>query len=117
MIAAQMKHLLPMVLCIALVGCSKSPSQIRVQNLTGRDFAKVAVMTNAFGAVRAGETTEYRRVQAMFEEASVFTSETNGWFRNARFMGGANPSLSSDSYTYILTLKTNDMLEVTLKRD
>ena|ERR1700712_5187373 len=112
-----MKQSLLLVLCCALVGCSRSPSNIRVQNLTGHDFSEVIVMTNSFGAVRAGTTSYYQIIRGMFQSASVYTREPSGYFRNDRFMGGANAELTSGSYTYVLTLSTNDMLEVTLKKD
>ena len=112
-----MKLLFCVVLCLAFIGCSKAPSHIRVQNLMGRDLEDVTVMTNSFGALKTGAMSDYQAVPAVFESASVYTRETNGYFRNDRFMGGANQQLASGSYTYVLTLSTNSNLEVRLKKD
>ena len=115
-----MTRLLPLLICLVLASCSKSPqtpSRIRIQNLTGHDLAKVAVNTNSFGAVKAGATSEYHLIPVMFQSASIYTREPNGYFRNDRFIGGANPTLSAGNYTYILRIATNDMLEVTLRND
>lgn len=110
------------VLCFLLFGCSnlQTPTQVRVQNLTGHDLSEVTVITtvatNAFGAMKFGATSKYQTVQVVFEDASIFTSEPNGYFRNHR-IGGRNPTVPNGSYTYVLQIDTNNMLEITLKKD
>jgi len=117
MFPPHMIRLLPVVLCITFIECSKTPSQIRVQNLTGHDFTSVAVNTNRFGALKTGAISESRTVQVVFAYASVYTTETNTWVRNDRFIGGNNPPQPSGSYTYVLTLATNGGLQVALKKE
>ena len=115
--ALDMKLLFSIVLSVALTGCSKKPSFIRVQNEMGRDLATVTVGSNSFGLLKSGATSDYQLVPTMFESSSVYTKESDGRFHNDRFMGGRNDELASGRYTYILKLGTNDMLEVTLKRE
>jgi hypothetical protein len=114
---------------MTVLGCSKNPNQtsnqppnrslsyIRVQNQMGRDLADVTVITNSFGALKSGVISDYQIVGVVHESASVFTTETNGYFRNDRFMGGSNPELPSGKYTYTLKLNANDNIEISLKKD
>ena len=111
-----MTRFIPILALMLLVGCSRQPSQIRVRNLTGRDFSNVTVMTNSFGPVKAGASTEYLTVPAVFEEVSVYTSQADGYFMNHRFMGGANSQLASGRYTYILKF-AKDELEISRQKD
>jgi hypothetical protein len=98
------------------------PSRIRVQNETGHDFAAVTVANessgeaHALGSVKSGATSQYSRVRSAYADASVFTRDAKGYAWNRRIM---NPSdrLWSGRYTYVLRMDTNDMMDVTLRRD
>ena len=115
-LSLQAASLVAVALFLTLLGCSKGPSRIRVQNLTQLDFADVALNTNRFGALKAGATSDYQEVARAFERMSAFTKESNGVFHNDRFMGGRNPELRSGSYTYVLEFDTNHLFEVRLKK-
>jgi hypothetical protein len=116
-LAFRMKAIFCVFVLSAFVGCSRVPSQIRVQNLMERDLSNVTIATNSFGALSAGATSGYQVVPAVFESTSVYATETNGYFRNDRFMGGANKKLASGSYTYVLRISRDGGLEVMVRKD
>ena len=53
---------LVLVGCVALCGCA-SVKEIRVQNISDRDFSDVRIGDRQFGDIAADETTPYRKVQ------------------------------------------------------
>ena len=112
-----MKIYTPIALCFVLLGCSPHPSYVRVQNQMGFDLADATVITNSFGALKAGATSDYQMVPAVYQDSSVFTMEPNHYMRNYRHMGGSNPELASGRYTYILSVDTNKSLEISLKKE
>ena len=113
------------ILCLATISCSKSSSspaaqsasRIRVENLTGHDWAEVVVLTNRFGAVKDGATTEYQSTSVVFEDVFVYLAESDGRFWRYRFMGGENPQIGNGSYTYVLRLARNDELKIQRRND
>jgi hypothetical protein len=121
-----MNYFLKIILGVALVGCSKSPhsgtpfgSRVRVQNLTGQDWAEVVVLTNDFGAVKNGATTEYQTTWAVpaREDPYVHLVNLTGLFRRHRYLDGDNQQMEDGYYTYVLKLSGAGRLDIKRRKD
>ena len=124
-----MKNTRIIVIAVSMLAASAAclvfyflPSQIRVQNETGHDFVVVTVANesrgeaHSLGSVKTGATSQYSRVRSAYADASVFTTDAKGYSWNARIMNTSD-RLRPGRYTYILRVDTNDMLELTLRKD
>jgi hypothetical protein len=120
-------YYLHIILGVALVGCSDSPhsgtslaSRIRVQNLTGQDWALVIVSTNDFGAVKNGATTEYQKTWAvplLEDRAFVQLVKSNGYTWRHRYLDGDSQRMEDGDYTYILKVSPAGSLDIKRRKD
>ena len=91
-------------------------SHIRIQNLTGHNFADVTVMDISLGAIKTGTTGPYRKFFPAFGSDTVSIREANGYFQEAQ-VSDPGDRLWGGRYTYVLRVDTNRMLQVTVKKE
>jgi len=112
-----MRALLPLLICLALLGCGrKGPSQIRIRNATDRDFHTVVLGSKTFGDIKSGAASDYQEFQIAYAYSSVkLVAGTNRMAIMPLDYVGEKP-LGRGRFTYVITIVGPD-LDIRAEKD
>ena len=111
------KYLFSLLFCIALLGCSKGPAQVRVQNLTNHALAEVTVEDISFGKLPAGDYSTTKEIAVLNHEPSVLTRDADGNIQSRRVFHDPKGPVGAGKFLVTLTLNLQGVLQVQVTRD
>jgi hypothetical protein len=111
------KYLLLLLCSAALLGCSKGPAQVRVQNLTGRALTEVTIEETHFGSVAEGAFSAPREVPALNHDPTILTTDAKGDIRNRRVFHDPKGPVGTGKFIVALTFDPQGGLHAQVTRD
>jgi len=111
------KYLLPLLLCAALLGCSKGPAQVRVHNLTGHALTEVTVEEVSFGRLATDEYSATKEIALLNHSPSVVIRNADGSIQNRRVFHDPKGPVGTGAFLVSLSVNLQGVLQVEVARD
>ena len=94
--------------CVALCGCTPV-KEIRIRNISSRDFSNVRIANQRFGEIPAGETSDYRRVTLRSSYAAMEMTV------DGQRITGQTLNVGSDRFTHRIDIIDLDKGHLSIK--